>query len=87
MADIFTWKFLFFLFQFLFDVKHKETEVMISLEQEDMRIYREDGKENTTIGCFILRVSFEDVQNTALTKESSLLLSSAVSKLLEYGEN
>ena len=30
---------------------------MISLEQEDMRVYREDGKVNTTIGCVVLKVT------------------------------
>ena len=39
-------------------MKDKETEVMISLEQEDMRVYREDGKVNTTIGYVVLKVSF-----------------------------
>ena len=46
----------FILLQFLFDVKDKETEIIISLEQEDMRVYREDGKVNTTIGCAVLKV-------------------------------
>ena len=50
---------LYFSFvKFLFDVKEKETEIIISLEQEDMRVYREDGKVNTTIGCAVLKVDF-----------------------------
>ena len=45
------------IFQYVFDVHADEDDVMISLEQEDMRIYREDGKENLTIGFAVHKVS------------------------------
>ena len=44
------------MLQYLIDIKDKAEEVAISLEQEDMRVYREDGKKNTTIGCVVFRV-------------------------------
>lgn len=41
--------------QFVFDVELDEDEVMVSLEQWDKRIDRELGKENDTIGFYIMK--------------------------------
>lgn len=46
-----------FIFQFVFDVELEEDELMVSLEQWDKRIDRELGKENDTIGFFIMKAS------------------------------
>lgn len=48
---------IFFIFQFVFDVELEEDELMVSLEQWDKRIDRELGKENDTIGFFIMKAS------------------------------
>lgn len=45
------------IFQFVFDVELEEDELMVSLEQWDKRIDRELGKENDTIGFFIMKAS------------------------------
>lgn len=41
----------------MFDVELEEDEVMVSLEQWDKRIDRELGKENDTIGFYIMKAS------------------------------
>ena len=40
----------------MFDMYEDEGDVLISLEQEDARINREQGKENETIGFAVLKV-------------------------------
>lgn len=45
------------IFQYVFDVELEEDELMVSLEQWDKRIDRELGKENDTIGFFIMKAS------------------------------
>lgn len=41
----------------MFDVELEEDDVMVSLEQWDKRIDRELGKENDTIGYYIMKAS------------------------------
>ena len=42
--------------KYIFDVKDAQEDIIISLEQEDQRIYKEDGKQNATIGVAIHKV-------------------------------
>lgn len=51
------WEIKKFIFQYVFDVELEEDELMVSLEQWDKRIDRELGKENDTIGFFIMKAS------------------------------
>ena len=40
----------------MFDMKEEEGEILLSLEQEDARIWQEFGKKNATIGVTICKV-------------------------------
>ena len=47
-----------FSFQFAFTIKDtEEGEAMIALMQEDTRKSKEEGKENLTIGFFVMKVN------------------------------
>lgn len=57
LSSVKKWEIKKFIFQYVFDVELEEDELMVSLEQWDKRIDRELGKENDTIGFFIMKAS------------------------------
>lgn len=69
------------IFQYVFDVELEEDELMVSLEQWDKRIDRELGKENDTIGFFIMKAS---IHILLYSKHYSLFFSVQKSDCLLY---